>query len=189
MKRLFIAIKIHPDPNFLEILRSLKRQLNAEKIKWVEEHNMHVTLKFFGDTPEEKIPVISGKIVLATNNMAPFQISLSRTGLFGSSYQPRVIWFGIDPSEKFSLLASNIFEKLLEIGYEPDRQNFVPHLTIGRIKNIKNKKLLQQLLFEYKDTIIQKELINTLYLFESILKPQGPEYKVIDQFNLLSRSD
>ena len=138
--RLFAAIKIHPSPEFLNIYYKLKSGLIDEKIKWVEEENIHITLKFFGETPEDKIPEIITELKEASINSQPFQLHLGNTGIFGSSYKPKVVWFGINPWEELQQLQANIRNQLLNIGYEQGSENFVPHLpleglNIFRIKN------------------------------------------------------
>ena len=62
MKRLFAAIKVTPDENFLKIYYGLMKGLHFAKINWVKPENMHLTLKFFGETPEEKIELINNVI-------------------------------------------------------------------------------------------------------------------------------
>ena len=184
MKRLFTAIKFHPTDELLEVFRFLKNNLREEKIKWVEEHNLHLTLKFFGETEEEKIPAIRRAMKTAADRSAGFGLELKGTGIFGSSYNPRVIWFGIEPNPDLQLLYMNLREELEKLGYVPDSQNFVPHLTIGRIKFIKNKRFFQDVIDRYKEDFIQREKVRELYLFESQLRPEGPVYKVIENFVL-----
>ncbi len=186
MKRLFAAIKIHPSPEFGSVVRSLTSELKHERIKWVELHNMHLTLKFFGETEESQIPAINQALSAATATVAPFTLHISRTGIFGSRYDPRVIWFGIDPEPGLQKLAENVIGNLQQAGWEPDRQNFVPHLTIGRIKEIKDKALFQQVIAGYREVNIQEQKVNELILFESILRREGPEYIALKRFPLLN---
>ena len=58
-KRIFLAIKIHPEPELPELVDLLRDELADERIKWVDDDQFHITLKFFGDTPESKIEQIS----------------------------------------------------------------------------------------------------------------------------------
>ena len=182
--RLFAAIKIHPSTDLLNIYYKLKSGLKDEKIKWVEEENFHVTLKFFGETPEEKIPEIINELKEAALNSQSFQLHLENTQIFGSSYKPKVVWFGINPCDELQQLQANIQKRLLNIGYESSSENFVPHLTIGRIKYIQDKKDFQKIIDNHKKTSIQTEEVKAFYLFESILCKQGPVYRVIETFNL-----
>ena len=111
-------------------------------------------------------------------------LDIRNTGIFGSSYKPRVIWFGIEKNEQLTGLASEVLNAMDKIGFKRDRQNFVPHLTVGRIKYIDLKISFQQVIDKYKVTEIQKQEVTGFYLYESILRPQGPEYKVIKRFEL-----
>ena len=184
MKRLFAAIKITPSEEFLDILEALKFDLFEDQIKWVDENKMHLTLKFFGDTEEEKITPICEILENAAKATGQFEINLQNTGIFGSQYEPRVIWLGIEPSEELQSLYFNITENLRKIGYIPDRQNFVPHLTIGRIKQITDKKFFQKAINRHKEKFIQTEWVDEFYLIESILKREGPDYQLIETFEL-----
>jgi len=182
--RLFAAIKIHLSPEFLNIYYKLKSGLIDEKIKWVEEENFHITLKFFGETPEDKIPEIITELKEASINSQPFQLHLGNTGIFGSSYKPKVVWFGISPCDELQQLHTNIRNQLLNIGYEQGSENFVPHLTVGRIKYIQDKKIFQLIINEYKKTSIQTVEVKAFYLLESILRKEGPVYRVVETLNL-----
>lgn len=184
MKRLFAAIKVHPGEEFLKSYYFLKKSLDREKIKWVDPANIHITMKFFGETPEHHIPGINAALRQASEKISPLKFEIADTGIFGSSYKPRVIWFGIQPREGLISMANIIFDELEKIGIEKDRQNFVPHLTMARIKFIQDKKLLQAAIDKHKNRLIQKEEVNEFHLFESILRPEGPKYEIIDSFTL-----
>jgi len=184
MKRIFAAVKIHPSEAFISLLYQFKKVLREEHIKWVEPNNIHITLKFFGEIEESRISEISNQLALVASRHTPFNFSINGTGVFGSSYNPRIIWFGIHQNEALQSLSTDVLDSLATIGWEKDRQNFVPHLTIGRIKSINNKKTLKELVDRYKNVPIQEEGLNEFYLYESILKPQGPIYSVLKTFEL-----
>jgi 2'-5' RNA ligase len=67
-------------------------------------------------------------------------------------------------------------------GFETDRQNLVPHLTLGRIKMLQDKILFQRIIERYKDLLSKDEMAGKMILFESILKPSGPVYIVQQVF-------
>jgi 2'-5' RNA ligase len=184
MKRLFAAIKIHPSEAFMARYYALKNSLKDEPIKWVDPDNIHITLKFFGETPEHHISAINQALKKAACEISPFKFSIRDTGIFGSSYNPKVIWFGIDPREEIIRLSESILEELEQIGIARDRQNFVPHLTIARIKNIEDKTFFQKVIDKNKEGFIQKEEVKFIHLFESILLPRGPKYSIIDSYAL-----
>lgn len=184
MKRIFAAIKVTPSEAFLSRYYSLKKSLEGEKIKWVEPENIHITMKFFGETPEHHIPAIHAALEKAAALSDPFDFNIMNTGIFGSSYKPRVIWFGIEPVDGIVRLAESIFDQLQEIGVERDRQNFVPHLTVARIKFLDNRKHFQEVIIHYREGHIQKEEVNKFHLFESHLSPQGPKYGILSSYSL-----
>ena len=68
MKRLFAALKINPDAGFLTEYRNLQAAMKYQQIKWVEERNIHITLKFFGETQESEIPAISRPLAFSAAN-------------------------------------------------------------------------------------------------------------------------
>lgn len=183
MKRLFAAIKIHPTAEYLRIYNEITASLRHERIKWVEPENMHLTLKFFGETDEKQIPAIQHVLENAIEKSKPFTLNLANTGIFGSHYDPKVIWFGIEKQPELEFLAKNIFTGLETIGWQADRQNFVPHLTIGRIKELKDKPLFQKIISKYNTVKIQEEKVTEVTLYESILRHEGPLYvKVFSAF-------
>jgi 2'-5' RNA ligase len=176
MKRLFAAIKIHPSARFISVLNAISASLSHERIKWVEPENMHLTLKFFGETAENKIPAICKAMQNSASKSKPFTLNIANTGIFGSRYDPKVIWFGINNNEVLQNLAENIFAELEAVDYARDRQNFVPHLTIGRIKEVNDKSLFQQIISKYNTIDIQQEHVGEIVLYESILDRKGPTY-------------
>ena len=176
MKRLFAAIKIHPSAKYISLFNEITSSLRHERIKWVEPENMHLTLKFFGETDENQIPVIRLALEKAVTQSNPFILKIANTGIFGSRYDPRVVWFGIEQQEDLEYLVQNIFTELEKCGWEQNRQNFVPHLTIGRIKELKDKPLFQQIISKYNTVEIQEEYVSEITLYESILRREGPLY-------------
>jgi RNA 2',3'-cyclic 3'-phosphodiesterase len=179
MKRLFIAIKIQPDPAFMAQFRQLKLSLRHERIKWVEEHNIHLTLKFLGETEEERIPAIIGEMERVAAATKPFRYSLKKTGIFGSTYEPRVIWVGIEPYDALVMLMKAVHEAMKKAGFGPDRQNLVPHLTLGRINYLQDRPLFQATLEQFRNIASAELNAGSMILFESILKKEGPEYRAI----------
>ncbi len=176
MKRLFVAIKIHPSSKYISLFNEISSSLGHELIKWVEPENMHLTLKFFGETDEKQIPLIQQVLADASAKTKSFTLKIANTGIFGSRYDPKVIWFGIEKNTELEILVQNIVDGLAKQGWEPDRQNFIPHLTIGRIRKLKDKSLFQKLISQYNTVEIQEENVNEIMLYESILRREGPLY-------------
>ncbi len=185
MKRLFAAIKIHPSERYISLFNEITTSLSHERIKWVEPENMHLTLKFFGETDEKQIPLINQVMESAVRQTSPLTLIISDTGIFGSRYDPKVVWFGIGKHIELENLVNKIFAGLEKYGWKADRQNFVPHLTIGRIKQLKDKQLFQQIISKYNTVEIQEENVTEIILYESILRREGPVYVKLFSFKLI----
>ena len=184
MKRIFIAIKIEPENTFLRIHSSLKAILGNEKINWVDPSNIHLTLAFLGDTEEERIKVAAIMLKQKCTGFGEFEFTLEGTGVFKDLRDPRVIWLGINESDKLTRLYEEIKLGLTDTGFQTEDRPFRPHITIGRIKFIKNTDALKAAIEKYRDSEIQKVTVKEVILFESILKPSGPVYKPAGIFNL-----
>ncbi len=185
MKRLFIAIHIPCGVRLLEILTDLRNRLEHERISWSKPDNLHLTLKFLGETPPEAIVAIVQQVEKAIAETPPFRLSLDRVGIFGSRYDPRVIWIGNQLSEQPVVnLANLVLDACAVAGFARDRQNFVPHLTLGRIKGLTNKAYFQEVIKGIAPQAIQEVEVNRLILFESILRKEGPLYIPLHEFKL-----
>lgn len=184
MKRTFIAIKIPVSKQTAELIQDIKQELNDEKIKWVEIYQMHITIFFVGDTDVtmiEKISLQLGKLLKAQKS---FKLSCKGLGLFKNITNPRVLWLGIENSESLQNLKKDIDGLMNSLGFEIEERAFKPHLTLGRIKYIKDKSKLKTLLEKYKDFEFQNFNIDKVIFYESELTSKGAVYKVIEQFHL-----
>lgn len=181
-KRLFAAIKIQPDEQFTDTYTHLKQALDHNIIKWADIQNIHITLKFIGETVPEELPAIQSALAKAVEGISPFELQIAKTGIFGSRYNPKVIWIGIDHNPMLLKLVKNVEQNLEEVGIIGDRQNFVPHLTIGRIREIRDKNHFQQLIDCFKDISLQKQSVIGFDLYESILQREGPIHTVVESY-------
>jgi 2'-5' RNA ligase len=113
-----------------------------------------------------------------------FTLNIRNTGVFGSSYNPRVVWFGIDHNEFLTHLHTRIELDLTKVGFYPDRQNYVPHLTLSRIKQLKDGKLFQRIINDFREIEIMKQEVSSFSLIESILLKEGPIYQILSTYTL-----
>jgi RNA 2',3'-cyclic 3'-phosphodiesterase len=182
MKRIFIAVKVDAGETLKSFILSLKTELRDENIKWTKTEYIHITLAFLGDTEEKNIENIRDMLKGICEGFGQFSLKISGAGVFKSHNDPRIIWAGINNSEELNRLNSLITNGLYEIGIEIESRFFKPHLTLGRIKNIKDKIVLIKLIDKFRDTEFQSVDVNDIILYESILLPSGPVYKPISTF-------
>jgi 2'-5' RNA ligase len=184
MKRVFLAVSFHNNPILGQYINNIQSELLQEKIKWVAPENTHLTLKFFGPIDDKRIENIKKALKSTLENSSKLKISFNKLRLFGSRYQPRVLWLGMENSESIVNLESQIRNALVEIAIPYDRQNFVPHLTIARIKQLKSKKYFQSVIDKYSEFDSGIIEVDRIFLYQSILRPEGPIYKVLAEFKL-----
>jgi 2'-5' RNA ligase len=163
---------------------SLKALLGDENIKWVDPANIHLTLAFLGDTGEKRIKILADILREKCTGFHEFEFVLAGTDIFKNFRDPRLIWIGIRYSEKLFLLNNIVTDGLKENGFIVEERQFKPHLTLGRVKSVKDTENLKIVLERYRDTEFQRVHAKEVILFESILMSTGPLYKPLGKYPL-----
>ena len=176
-KRLFLALPSGDEIMFRQTLDELEKITSRDSINWISHGNLHLTIRFIGETSENRIPAIINAMENAAKRVIPYGSRIAKIGLFGSSYQPRVIWAGWNDEGHTLALHEQLKSELQKAGFPADRQNFVPHLTLGRIRHIADKRFFSKQIATMSEREFGNVFNNRLILFESILKPSGPEYR------------
>jgi RNA 2',3'-cyclic 3'-phosphodiesterase len=183
MKRLFVALHIEPHEELLETFSFIKSQLASEHINWVDMANFHLTLKFIGETDDLQSNEII-KRLKQIQSIAPFTFTLEGLKIFKDIADPRVLFVNVRNNFEPRQLSTEINNRLSEIGILPEKNGFKPHITLGRIKFIKDKDALDQLLFDFRNHYFQSVHCTEFVLFESQLTPKGPIYKQLAKYPL-----
>jgi len=175
--RAFIALEIDQlnKQKISEVISKLKK--SDAHIKWVTENQMHLTLKFLGNIEEVNVQKISDVLKSIADNFKAFMIQFSKIGAFPTIKRPRVIWIAIEKgSESLKLLANKIETELEKLGFEKEDRDYKAHLTLGRVKSLKNlpelTNLINQSALELSDDIT----IDKILLFQSTSTPKGAIY-------------
>ena len=187
MKRTFLAIHIPVGEEYPALVERLQRNLEHEQrnINWCKTNQIHLTLKFVGDTPDSDVPKIIDACQQVAQRHQPFAMDFNRTGIFGSNHSPRVLWLGMkDEPKALYALEEDVLDAFDSLGYLRDRQNFVPHLTVCRIKTLVDKPFFQQVYrgIEQK-TYLHADVKEMVYL-QSFLQPTGAFYKTLKRIPL-----
>lgn len=178
--RAFLAIEVPKLQR--EVISALIEEETKKKlpVKWVGFENLHITLKFLGEIDEKKKNEIAPAIAEISKKFTPFLAQLEGIGCFPSPRSPRVLWVGVSQgAEKICEIANNLEECLSQYGFKKEEKKFHPHLTFGRIKT-----------FCKIDDILAKTIktepfiVNSITLFKSTLKPEGPLYEALEKFRL-----
>ena len=106
----------------------------------------------------------------------------------GAKETPRQKMIGMMYLVLTALLALNVSADILDafdgLGYLRDRQNFVPHLTVCRIKQLVDKKYFEQIYHGIEQKTYLHADVKELVYFQSFLQPTGPFYKVLAKMPL-----
>jgi 2'-5' RNA ligase len=186
MKRLFIATPIITlSAEIQKISADLRFRLRHDDIVWVKGEVQHLTMRFLGATPPQLEAGTRRALADACANHAPFTLTINKIGVFGSHYHPKVLWLGFDHFEPFKAVFEDLEPRLQSLGFEPNNGNFVPHITLGRIKNLHSKdKFWESVEAVQQQPFAQELQISSLNLYQSFLHKEGPEYKVISSSHL-----
>jgi 2'-5' RNA ligase len=184
MKRTFIAVKIKPDEKLEEAVQDIRAQLKKESLKWVDLNQVHITLSFLGDTSEDSIRDVSGMLTSRCAGFGEVDFSIRGIGIFRSMTDPRVIWAGITESDSLTGLYDLIRGGLDELGIVTEERPFRPHLTLARVRSLKNQRSLKALIDLYDGVEFQKTRVSEVVYFESILQQTGPLYLPIKKIRL-----
>jgi len=176
--RLFIAVEVEDAKVLREILRFRDQILTCAKgggIKAVEDENIHLTIRFIGEVPEDLLPSIENCLKLCSS-VSEFKMVIKGAGVFPDLSKPRVVWVGIEEGVNELRQLRRIIDGCLRNIVSPERQEFVPHITVARIKGNVDKVCLMSLINENKDTVFGEYIVTSVKLKRSILRPQGPLY-------------
>jgi 2'-5' RNA ligase len=168
--RTFLAIPLPGD--LLDRVVRTRDELAGQLpgVRWTDPETIHLTLRFFGDVPEESLEKI-GEVMLSVERLfAPFPIEIGRVGAFPSPARARVIWLGVTGGTLGALYGA-LEEGLEQAGFPREQRPFTPHLTLGRSRRAPIPA--QEFLEKYRDFFCGTLQVEKMVLFESRLQPTG----------------
>ncbi len=179
--RTFIAVDL--PPNVLDALGQISAQLQSKlpdtPVRWVNFEKMHLTLKFLGDVSAENIGMVERILRSEASKRPVLEIGIGGIGAFPKMRHPRVIWIGVEaPSEMFDL-RRGIEDSVARLGYNYDKYEFTPHLTLGRISrkaSATDVRTVGNVLHDFHVGFIGVARIDAVHLYRSDLRPEGAKY-------------
>ncbi|MGB2601143.1 MAG: RNA 2',3'-cyclic phosphodiesterase [Candidatus Omnitrophota bacterium] len=177
--RTFIALELSDEAReeFARITGILEES-NAD-VKWVKPGSIHLTLKFLGYVEEDKVVRISEKLKDIVLGVAPFNVVLEGIGVFPKWDYVKVIWVGLgEGADKVKELSLKAEEAMQAEGFEKEKREYSPHLTLGRIRSAKNKNELKKQAETVKVEPVSNH-ISKIILFKSELSSQGAVYTAL----------
>lgn len=185
--RTFIAVKTaqRVNNNISKVVGRLATL--SDEYRWVEPENLHVTLNFVGDVVDIEVPELCKLIREAVQPLQAFEMSLQGVNGFTSAQEPRVLWIGVDEgSEALRQIYEALAKVLHHWGVNKDRNEYVPHMTLGRLKRGGrwNEDLLARVhkLRNHDGGFCHVEEV---IVFSSYLERSGPTYTPMARIKLM----
>ncbi len=180
--RAFVAIEL-PD-SVKEMLAGVVRELKDAGIgglRPVRPEGVHLTLKFLGDVPSDRISAIGDAVGRAAAQHAQFALYLSGVGAFPGGRAPRVLWAGVAGDlDRLAALQSSVDACLSELGFARERRAFNPHLTLARLRDSASRDDRTRALRVLKAVRPREDSgfeVDGVSLFQSTLGPGGAVYR------------
>ncbi|MBX3086678.1 MAG: RNA 2',3'-cyclic phosphodiesterase [Anaerolineae bacterium] len=182
--RLFIAITLPEAIHaaIVPIQQRLERLDTSHAIRWASDDSLHLTLKFLGETPADRVEAISAAMQAACKQ-APFRLNIEGLGWFPTLRSPRVIWLGVTGDvPALHHLRDAVERTVAPLGFPTEARPFSPHLTLGRTRQQASKAALASFAEEAGQLPVAQLgswQVPELVLMRSDLRPSGAVYTVL----------
>ena len=188
--RTFIAVELDEElkDNLRHMQRGLAEQVAPRSIRWVRPEGVHLTLKFLGDTPEDKVGAIQNALVQAAATVAPFAFTVGGLGCFPSTRRPRVVWVGLsEPTGTLAALRNAVETHVAPLGFPTEKRPFHPHLTLGRVQRRATKSEVREIGEVVAGSAIgtiDEMSVGVVSFIKSDLRPSGAVYTLLHEADL-----
>ncbi|MCW5958658.1 MAG: RNA 2',3'-cyclic phosphodiesterase [Pyrinomonadaceae bacterium] len=185
-KRIFIGIDLSDAARkaAAAYIAELRTEFRAVKVGWERAEKLHITLKFLGDVEADRMESVIHEVRSSVKNLPHFDLKVENTGVFPNIRKPRIIWLGLSGGiDALSAIENQLSDNLQRLGFEKEARKFVPHLTIGRVRDADNASLLAR-------THSQKHFepvgfnVSEISIFESKILPTGSVYKILERISI-----
>jgi 2'-5' RNA ligase len=179
--RCFLAVEL--PPSLQEAIEAAtagpRTRLGPDLVRWVLTRNVHLTLKFLGDTAPSAVGLIEAALKAEVSQFKPFDAVVQGFGAFPSARRPRVLWVGLIAPPVMTSLQHEIDVATARLGYNSEERGFSPHLTIGRVRqNIPaaGVQTIREVLAQTSVGQLGTLRVEAVHLFKSELQPAGSVY-------------
>ena len=158
----------------------------ARDVAWVAADNLHVTLKFLGDTDEAHVPALLDALGTAAPGTAAFEVAVRGLGAFPSPLRARVVWAGLEEAPALAGLAGRVDAALAALGVPRESRPFSAHVTLGRVREPRRNPALAAALAPPAD--FGRLPVTRLSLMRSDLQSRGARYTELSSVLLAGAS-
>lgn len=187
--RLFIAIHI-PEvirERFRSVQQGLDSAMPKDSVRWTAFDQLHLTLEFLGRVPAEKLSLLERALTNVAEAHSPLRLAAESIGAFSSIRNPRVIWIGVTGDvEQLKELQKEVHGSVAQWEEKPETRAYRPHLTLGRVREMKLRELRQvsKALEEATAERFGEWKVEEFVLMQSKLSPHGAQHSVLATFPL-----
>jgi 2'-5' RNA ligase len=179
--RLFTGLDL--PPGVVARLEDLLNHLRpAARIHWSPPANLHITTKFIGEWPEERLDELTGALAGVPVH-GPVPVHIRNVGFFPNPHSPRVFWCGID-APALPGLAAGTDRACAALGIEAETRAFSPHLTLARIKERLDLQPLRETIAALPSLDFGEFEARSFFLYRSQMRAGGSVYTKLAEFAL-----
>lgn len=192
--RIFIAINLPQDiKGLLDDYQNNHKDVPA---KWTAKENLHITVVFIGDIEDKDLAKLHKAVAETVKGNKQFAIKISSisyepptplSGVARTLNVPRMIWASAEESANFTTLCDNLEKAIVSVPnlfFKPEKRKAVPHITLARIKEWEWRRIEPEERPGVEEITDYSLEIKSIELMESVLKKTGPEYKILETYNL-----
>lgn len=181
--RVFLALEISPTvKEYLQgIIKIMASRITG--VRWVKSEGQHITLKFFGELDEAIVENIRTRLLSIEDKFEPFETTIKGIDAFPNKRRARVIVVTLEKGVDIAKAIFNDIEvALLPLGFEGEKRDYTPHITLGRKKE--QSPILER---DIPDLNGMRFIVDRLVMFRSTLTPQGAIYSPLWEIGFKSR--
>lgn len=181
--RVFLALEISPPvKEYLQgIIKIMASRITG--VRWVKSEGQHITLKFFGELDEAMVENIRTRLLSIDDKFEPFEATIKGIDAFPNKRRARVIVVTLEKGVDIAKAIFNDIEvALLPLGFEGEKRDYTPHITLGRKKE--QSPILER---DIPDLNGMRFIVDRLVMFRSTLTPQGAIYSPLWEIGFKSR--
>jgi len=180
--RTFVGIPVRPGPGLLSLRDELMASFEKERISWVQPGLFHITLRFLGDTRTSSLSMIRETLRDVENIPPETEIHFDGIGSFGPRKGPRVIWAGFEDAELIDALKREVDLALEKCGIPCEEFSFNAHLTLGRVRGLKDLEAYYEKLKRLSPQLKEPVLLDRMVFYRSILGSGAPRYSTLEEY-------
>ena len=176
MHRLFVAIR--PPEHIRDLL--IDAMDDSADFRWQDDEQLHITLRFVGEVDRPVADDLADALSRIRSHR--FSIRLSGAGRF-EQRSSGALWAGVEPKEPLATLAAKVERVCQQVGLEPERRTFHPHITLARWKGRRSREVAD-FLERSRGLASEPFEVDAFILFESHLSRHGAHYQEAARYPL-----